>query len=108
MNLSAFPNAVGVTVRRKSNTFDDLGDSTPGATSEASYTGVFEPQQFVERTDSRSPGVTSTAKVYLDVSLQLDADDEVELASGTTWRVVGGSSPWGMGTEIPVERVSDV
>jgi len=86
-------------------TSTDLDGNTTSTRLERDIDGcLFEPQQSVERTDPRSPGVLSPAKFYAPEPVHLDADDEVE-AGGTTWQVVGGSMVWGTQTEIPVRRV---
>ena len=97
-----------VTARQVTTTTDDYGDSTTTTTETVVPNVLFEPKQATERTDSRSPGVTTPAKFYLPVPLQLDADDEIVDAAGVVWSVIGGSSVWGNQTEAPVERASAV
>lgn len=88
-------------------TTDDHGDSTTTQTERDIPGVVFEPMQSTERTDSRSPGVTSPAKFYLPIALELDADDVI-LRGGVVWQVDGGSSVWGDQTEVPVKRAASV
>lgn len=87
---------------------DKHGDSTVTQT-ERDVDGVlFEPQQATERTDSRSPGVTTPAKFYLPIALPLNADDVILDADGVRWDVVGGSAVWDDQTEVPVQRPNQV
>ena len=98
---------VTVTVVQVTTTTGPLGDSTI-STLEQDVDGVlFEPKQATERTDARSPGVTTPAKFYLPVPLELDADDVI-LHDGYEWQVIGGSSVWGSDTEVPATRASAV
>lgn len=96
--------AVTLTVDTVTTTTSADGDSTTTAVTQTVPGCLFEPQQAVERTDPRSPGVTTPAKFYAPLALVLDADDEVR-AMGHTWAVIGGSMVWGQNTEIPVRRV---
>ena len=97
-----------VTARRVTTTTDPLGDSTITVAETPVEGALFEPRQATERTDSRSPGVTTPAKFYLPVPLHLNADDEIIDAAGVTWQVIGGASVWGNDSEVPVERASAV
>lgn len=96
-----------VTVISVTTTTDDHGDSTTTQTEQDVAGALFEPMQATERTDSRSPGVTSPAKFYLPIPIELDSDDVI-LRGETSWQVVGGSSVWGNQTEVPVTRSAAV
>jgi hypothetical protein len=97
-----------VTAIQVTTTTDELGNSTTETVETTVERVLFEPQQATERTDPRSPGEVTPAKFYLPVPLQLNADDEINDASGATWQVVGGSSVWGDQSEVPVQRASGV
>lgn len=97
-----------ITARHVVTTTDRMGNSTTTETVTEVERCLFEPAQATERTDPRSPGVTTPAKFYAPVALQLDADDEITDADGVKWAVLGGSSVWGTRTEIPVQRTSEV
>lgn len=96
-----------VTVRAIATSKDDNGDATSTTETTTVDRVLFEPQQAVERTDSRSPGVTSSAKFYGPFP-PLDADDEVTDAAGVVWQVIGGSAVWGQESEVPVRRSAAV
>lgn len=97
-----------VTAIQVTTTTDDHGDETVVQTEQDVGGVLFEPQQATERTDTRSPGVTSPAKFYLPVPLALDSDDVILDADAVAWSVAGGSSAWGDRTEVPVVRGSAV
>lgn len=89
-------------------TSDPYGNETTTQVEQSVSGALFEPRQATERTDPRSPGVTTPAKFYLPIALELDADDVIVDAAGVSWQVVGGSSVWGDQTEVPVARASGV
>lgn len=97
-----------VTVNQVATTTDAYGDTTTTTTSSTVEGALFEPQQGIERTDSRTPGVVTPAKFYLPAALTLDADDTIVDADGMTWQVVAGSSVWDDQTEVAVQRASVV
>ena len=96
-----------VTVRQVTTTDDGLGNTSETEVRTPVERVLFEPQQSTERTDSRSPGVTTPAKFYGPFP-PLDADDEIIDAAGMTWQVVGGAAKWGTDSEVPVKRASAV
>jgi hypothetical protein len=89
-------------------TRDKYGDETTATTTQTVSGVMFEPMQATERTDSRTPGVTTPAKFYLPIPLQLNADDTITDAASVVWQVIGGSSVWIDQTEVPVVRASAV
>lgn len=66
---------------------------------------LFEPAQSVERTDPRSPGVTSPAKLYVVGVLPepVKADDILEI-DGLRWQVKGDGNDWSLGLEVALQR----
>lgn len=65
---------------------------------------LFEPEQSTERTDRRSAGVTSPAKVYIPPPGHVSADDVLDI-NGERWQVDGNPSVWGnVGTEAALKR----
>lgn len=97
-----------VVVEHVVTTEDDLGNSTTARTTQTVARCLFEPQQAVERTDPRSPGVVTPAKFYLPIPLQLDADDTITDEASVVWQVIGGSAVWIDQTEVPVKRAGSV
>lgn len=97
-----------VTAISVETTTDPLGDSTTTQTEQTIDGVLFEPQQGTERTDSRSPGVTTPAKFYLPVAIHLDADDLIVDADEVLWQVVAGSAVWQDQTEVAVKRTGQV
>lgn len=64
---------------------------------------LFEPEQSTERTDTRSPGVTTPAKLYTPGPAP-DSDDLVQV-NGKTWEVIGTPASWGdAGAEVALKR----
>lgn len=93
-----------VTVRSVTTVDDGIGNTIETPTTSTVPGVLFEPQQAIERTDSRSPGVVTPAKFYGPFPL-LDADDTITDAAGVRWQVIGGSVRWDAEhSEVPVKR----
>lgn len=103
--MNSLVERVSITVRHVTTTEDGIGNTSESVTTTTIDNVLFEPQQSTERTDPRSPGVTTPAKFYVRQALPLNADDEI-ICDGVTWQVVGKAAVWGSRTEIPVKRTS--
>lgn len=83
---------------------DRYGNATKTVTETVMDTCLFEPEQSTERTDSRSPGVTTPAKLYCPPGVVPDADDKIRI-DGKLWEIVGKPAVWGnVGVEIAIKR----
>lgn len=81
---------------------DRYGNKTTSQTEKKAPGCLFEPEQSTERTDTRSPGVTTPAKLYTPGNPP--GSDDLVKVNGKTWEVIGVAS-WGpAGAEVALRR----
>lgn len=110
-----FPNGVTLTVRRVTESIDDLGDTTSTVETVSWGPCAVAPRYARETTDPTAPPVVVGREVY-GPAIELRADDEIVI-DGEVWLVDGrpadytgaGRNPftgWEPGVVVPIKRPS--